>query len=117
MYEVRTLVGTGQTGFADDAGSGAIFNSPTGIVVDRDAGACMRAHRPPVVREQPPLAGFAYVVDTSNQRIRRIDLATLEVTTVAGSGDVGWSGDGGPALAASFSFPQVCLILINHFLI
>src|SRR6185295_4686336 len=50
-------------------------------------------------------AGNIYITDTSNHRIRKVDHATGVITTVAGSGDLGFSGDGGPAIAASFIFP------------
>lgn len=46
--------------------------------------------------------GFIYVADTWNQMVRRIDPRTGEVTRVAGTGTKGFSGDGGPALAATF---------------
>jgi sugar lactone lactonase YvrE len=46
--------------------------------------------------------GFIYVADTGNHMIRRIDPRTGEVTRVAGTGAKGFSGDGGPALDATF---------------
>ena len=55
--------------------------------------------------------GSLYFADTHNHRIRRIDFSgeTLSdnmVTTVAGTGEPGFSGDGGPASAAAINFPQ-----------
>lgn len=47
--------------------------------------------------------GFIYVADTRNHMVRRIDPGSGEVTRVAGTGARGFSGDGGPALAATFS--------------
>jgi sugar lactone lactonase YvrE len=50
--------------------------------------------------------GRVYLADTYNNRIRRIDLAAGMVTTVAGNGTAGFSGDGGDALAASLNQPR-----------
>lgn len=44
--------------------------------------------------------GHLYIADRANYRIRRVDLATGVISTVAGSGDRGYAGDGGPATAA-----------------
>jgi sugar lactone lactonase YvrE len=46
-----------------------------------------------------------YIADTGNHRIRRVDGDTGIITTVAGSGDAGFSGDGGPATQAQLSGP------------
>ncbi|MGE5186079.1 MAG: DUF4215 domain-containing protein [Acidobacteriota bacterium] len=49
-------------------------------------------------------AGRLYIADVVNNRIRRIELDHT-ITTVAGSGALGYGGDGGPALAATFASP------------
>jgi hypothetical protein len=46
-----------------------------------------------------------YIADTLNQRIRQIVLRTGIITTVAGNGTAGYTGDGGPAKKASLSYP------------
>jgi hypothetical protein len=47
-----------------------------------------------------------YIVDTENQRIRRVDFAANVIETVAGNGTAGFSGDGGPATEASLAWPR-----------
>lgn len=52
------------------------------------------------------LDGRVYLADTYNHRIRRIDFAAGTVTTIAGTGTSGFSGDGGPATAANLNAPR-----------
>jgi DNA-binding beta-propeller fold protein YncE len=49
--------------------------------------------------------GDIYIADMHHQRIRRIDAMTHRISTVAGSGEWGHTGDGGPATAASLAGP------------
>jgi sugar lactone lactonase YvrE len=49
--------------------------------------------------------GNLYIADTINHRIRRVDASTGLIHTIAGTGVNGFSGDGGPAVAADISFP------------
>jgi len=51
-------------------------------------------------------AGNIYIADYSNRRIRKIDYATGIITTVAGNGASGYTGDGGPATSATFQWPS-----------
>jgi sugar lactone lactonase YvrE len=78
---VSTLVGTGTGGFSDQQ-----VNNPYGIIFGPD--------------------GALYFCDLDNQRIRRLDLRTRRMTTMAGNGEKGYSGDGGPATAASLNMPH-----------
>lgn len=43
-----------------------------------------------------------YIADTRNNRVRKVDLKTRIITTIAGTGQAGYSGDGGPATEAQF---------------
>src|SRR5207344_638688 len=49
-------------------------------------------------------AGNLYITDTMHSRIRRVDGNGI-ITTVAGNGMVGFSGDGGPATSAALASP------------
>lgn len=51
-------------------------------------------------------AGNIYVLDQQNERIRMIAAADSIITTIAGDGTPGYSGDGGPALEAQFSWAR-----------
>lgn len=83
---ITTVLGTGV------AGSGA----------DGILGTRSQAKNPKSVAL---FGGNLYVADLSD-RVRRVDLTTGIVTTVAGTGTTGYSGDGGPALAAQLNSPQ-----------
>jgi sugar lactone lactonase YvrE len=84
---ISTIAGS-EFGFAGDGGpaSQARLAQPNGLFVDG--------------------AGNVYIADTNNSRIRRVDATTQVITTVAGSGTVGDSGDGGPASAAAMIRPE-----------
>lgn len=85
------LAGTGDAGSAGDgaAASGAQLNGPAGVGVDR--------------------LGNVLIADLKNSAIRRVDHATGRITTVAGTGTAGFSGDGGPAVRAQINHPEgVC---------
>ena len=82
---ISTAVGRSVEGLPDEASAAAAyFNYPTRVAGDG--------------------AGGYYVVDAYNHRVRRIS-AGGAVTTVAGTGREGFSGDGGPANAATLSYP------------
>jgi trimeric autotransporter adhesin len=84
---LRTIVGGGVCGFAGDGepGSGASLCFPESISVG---------------------GSKLYIADTGNNRIRSLDLNSGVVTTVAGDGQAGYAGDGGPALQASLNGPM-----------
>jgi streptogramin lyase len=78
---VRTVVGTGEPGCSD-----AQVNDPFGLTIGPD--------------------GALYFCEVGNQRIRRLDLQAGTITTVAGTGERGYSGDGGPATDAAMNMPH-----------
>jgi DNA-binding beta-propeller fold protein YncE len=84
---ISLFAGTGAKGFAGDGGAAAAarFNNPNGLAVD-------------VARN------LLYVADTDNHRIRRIDLASGNITTFAGTGVAGLGSDGSTA-SATLNYP------------
>jgi DNA-binding beta-propeller fold protein YncE len=76
-----------EPGFSGDGGpaSAAVFHYPSGVTVD-------------------PARGYLYIVDQWNNRIRRVDAHGI-ITTVAGNGVGGFTGDGGPATTAELNQP------------
>jgi uncharacterized protein (TIGR03437 family) len=84
---LTVLAGTGQIGFSGDGGpaTNAQLNNPQGLA--RDA------------------AGFVYIADSFNGRIRKL-LADGTIVTIAGNGVYTYAGDGGPAASASLYFPR-----------
>lgn len=78
---VSTLIGDGRPGFSDTQ-----VNNPYGVVIGPD--------------------GLLYFCDLDNQRIRSFNLRTRKTNTVAGNGQRGYSGDGGPAPGASLNMPH-----------
>lgn len=60
-------------------------------------------------------ADNVYVSDRSLPKIRKVDAATGKIYTIAGTGALGFAGDGGPALAAEFDQPRaICLDKYNN---
>ncbi len=51
-------------------------------------------------------SGNLFISDTFNNRIRRVDALSGIITTVAGNGTAGYTGDGGPATSATINFPE-----------
>jgi class 3 adenylate cyclase/sugar lactone lactonase YvrE len=83
---ITTFAGTGDPGFLGDGGpaASAQLSAPQGLALDSD--------------------GDLFIADTTNNRIRKVDPGG-RISTVAGSGEAGFSGDGGPATAAKLNLP------------
>lgn len=92
---ITTVVGNGMPGFSGDGmpAVDAQIKLPGGQ-------AAAPAGRITVDGE-----GNLYIADTANHRIRKVDVAGI-ITTIAGTGDPTFGGDGGPATAASLSRPN-----------
>ncbi len=84
---LESVAGTGVHGFAGDGGAAgsALLDTPTALAISA--------------------AGDLYIADTGNHRVRKISAGTGVITTVAGTGRQGFSGDGGAAVAAAVDSP------------
>ena len=51
-----------------------------------------------------------YIVDTRNHRIRKVTISTGIITTIAGTGTTGYSGDNGPATSATLYWPAAIVV-------
>ncbi len=89
---ISTIVGTGEWGYSGDGGpaSEAQLRYPSAVAVDG--------------------AGNLYIADSGNNRIRKVDVATGTISTIAGTGEWGYSGDGGPASEAQLRYPSAVAV-------
>ena len=87
VWRIHTIAGTGEPGHGRDGGRAVEveLDIPLGVAVDR--------------------SGNVYFSEHYHQRIRRVDTEGT-ITTVAGTGDRSFGGDGGPAVEARLSFPS-----------
>jgi RHS repeat-associated protein len=85
--DISTVAGNGTAGYSGDGGAAtsAELSNPIGVVVDA--------------------AGNIYIADEVNNRIREVTASTGIITTVAGDGTRGYSGDGGAATSAELYYP------------
>ena len=91
---ITTVAGTGEAGSAGDGGPAteAMLNDPFGLAIDA--------------------SGNLYVSDSSGARVRMIDRHGV-IATVAGTGEVGYAGDGGPATQAMLDQPYGLAVDVN----
>jgi sugar lactone lactonase YvrE len=82
------IAGRSTRGFSGDGGPAvdAELSFPVAVAADPD--------------------GNVYIVDTANNRVRRVDAETGQIETIAGNGQAGFSGDGGPATEAMLNNPS-----------
>ena len=84
---ISAFAGTGSAGYGGDgaAAAAALLNAPSGVAIDP--------------------SGNVYVADTANNRVRLISSSTGTISTVAGTGMAGFSGDGSAATGAQLNLP------------
>jgi len=89
---ITTIAGNGVPGYSGDGGPAvaAQLNDPRGVAVASN--------------------GDIYISDAGNQRVRRVDHSTGVITTVAGTGVAGFSGDNGPAVGAEINVPRAVAV-------
>ena len=87
---ITTVAGTGEVGYSGDGGPSteATMDNIYSLTVDTN--------------------GDIYIVDRYNAAIRKVDAATGIITTVAGTGEPGYGGDGGPGPQAQMREPNDC---------
>jgi len=88
---IHTIAGDGVPGDPDNVGDGGLatsahLNMPSDVAVERTT-------------------GDVYIADMHHNRIRKVDAKTRIITTVAGTGNWGYSGDDGPATEAMLAGP------------
>jgi len=95
---IVTIAGNGKAGFSGDGGPASLsmLNTPYGIAIDKYENI--------------------YIADSANNRVRKISTDGI-ITTIAGTGVVGLSGDGGPALLAQFDSPQALAVTPDNELV
>ena len=86
--KINTVAGTGTGGFAGDGGAAASAElyAPYEVVFDS--------------------SGNYYIADQDNYRVRKVNIGTNIISTVAGSGTGGYTGNGGPAISAQMNYPN-----------
>lgn len=84
---IRSIAGIGEAGFSGDGGLAerARLNTPRGVATDG--------------------RGNLYIADSLNHRVRKVD-STGVISTIAGNGEQGFSGDDGPAVKARLNEPD-----------
>ena len=93
---ITTVAGQGgQSGDSGDGGPAtqAKIQGPKGIAFDR--------------------AGNLLIADSGNDKVKKLDLTTGTITTIAGTGDAGSRGDGGPATAAQITEPRTIAVALD----
>ncbi len=89
---LSTVAGDGRRGSSGDGGpaTAARLNNPTDVAYD-------------------PATDSLYIADTTNRRVRRVDSSGV-ITTFAGDGPFGFTGDGGPAMEATLRSPSAVAV-------
>jgi streptogramin lyase len=95
---ISTVAGSGEKGYAGDGGpaTDARLNEPYEVRFDAD--------------------GNMFFVEMQNFIVRRVDAKTKTISTIAGTGHRGYSGDGGPAVQARLAIPHSIVLDNAHHL-
>ncbi|SVB45313.1 uncharacterized protein METZ01_LOCUS198167, partial [marine metagenome] len=95
---ISTIAGTGTEGYSGDGGAAtsAKLSQPWGVNVDA--------------------SGNVYIADTENHRIRKVNTSGI-ISTFAGTGTEGYSGDGGAATSAKLNSSEYIIIQNNYYYI
>jgi sugar lactone lactonase YvrE len=91
---ITTVAGNGTAGFAGDGGPATAAQLNIQLAPDASSSEAIALDA----------AGNLYIADGGNARVRKVDSKGI-ITTIAGTGEPGYSGDGGPATAAQLSRP------------
>lgn len=85
---ITTIAGTGTTGYAGDGGPAAAaqISTPSAVAADTK--------------------GNVYIADSANGTVRKVNVSTGIISTVAGTGTIGYAGDNAAATAAQLNNPQ-----------
>ncbi len=89
---ITTVAGYGTAGYSGDgaAAPSAQLSDPYGVAVDAE--------------------GDLFIADTCNNVVREVSASTGVITTVAGNGTAGYSGDGGQATSAQLNWPMAVAV-------
>src|SRR5262245_19345807 len=89
---IDTVAGTGEKGYTGDGGPGARATLTQPFHCELDG------------------KGHLYIAEAFNHCIRKLDLKTGKLTSVAGTGQKGYTGEGGPAIKATFNEPYAVVV-------
>ena len=92
---ITTVAGTGEKSYRGDGGPAQLAHLSEPFMCAFDS------------------TGNLYVAEATNHCIRRVDVANSVITTIAGTGAEGYSGDGGPATGATFNQPYSLQVDVN----
>ncbi len=101
---ITTVAGTGASSFGGDNGAAtsAKLAYAYGVGLDASGTSCMNTTIKVCLF---PLLDNVYIVDTYNNRIRKVTASTGIISTIAGTGTAGYSGDNGAATSAKLYYP------------
>ena len=108
---IETIAGTGDSDYTGDNGpaTSATFAFPSSVVVDSSGKRTKSSYVVSVTNDYLHSLGNVYIGDSDNVCVRKLTVSTGILTTVAGTGSRGYSGDGGQATAAELGAAFIAL--------